>query len=335
MEEMHFIIRHGKPSAGCNPCLRVVFETIRNKEGKMDRLLQDEERITKILKISVMVIAAAEILVGIISIIYGDHLFFIAESIWAFGVIMLMVFHGLPLLGWKNMGVIMLIGFFGSLLFEGLGINFGVVFSQYTYNDLIPGPKIFGFNVYAMAGYAVAIYIIWATVQAAIGMTGNHLKKSDVILMPILCSIVITSVDFATDLLLATIKGAYDWWDEGVYYGIPFGNYRGWYIMGFFLFLAIAVFLYRQGQKGRIPETPKVARRKWFWAAPPLLYACIWLPLPLFMLIPDSYEVTTYAGQSFMTGDIYQGIAIVCTGAILGPALLAAVRVFRSEELTA
>lgn len=299
----------------------------------MKGLLQDDVKITRILKYAWIIIAIIEVIIGIASLFVGKHLFLYAESVWAFGVILLVIFHGIPMMGWKNMIVVMLIGCFSSLFFEALGINYGWFFSQYTYTGVIPGPKIFGFDVFSMVAYGIACYIVWAMVQAAIGMTSNQLQKSDVIVMPILCSIVVTSIDFATDPLLATILGAYDWFEEGVYYGIPFQNYIGWYTMGFFMYLFIALYLYYQGKKERIPAQPKVANKKWFWAAPTLIYGSIWITLPFYAMIQNSYEVTVYSGQSFMTGDIYKGVACVCTGCILGPALLATARVFRSKEL--
>lgn len=299
----------------------------------MGSILRDEEKIIKCLKAYILVIAAANIVVGIMSIQQGENLFLLAESIWAFGIIFLIIFHGIPMLGGKNMVVIMVIGAVTSLAFEACGVNFGWFFSQYTYTGVIPGPKILGFDMFSMVGYAIANYVVWATAQSAVGMLDNKFRKYDVVLIPLVSMFLVASIDYATDPLLATILGTHDWHEPGVYYGIPFQNYVGWYIMGYAMYQFIALYLYYQDKKERLPKAPEVAKRKWFWAAPPLVYGSIWLTLPFYAAISGSHEVTVYSGQSFMTGDIYKGVVCVCAGCILAPAVMAVVRVIRDKEL--
>ena len=42
-----------------------------------------------------------------------------------------------------------------GFIMECLGCNFGLFFSKYIYLDYIPGPKLFGFNVYSAVAYAI------------------------------------------------------------------------------------------------------------------------------------------------------------------------------------
>ena len=292
-----------------------------------------EENKLKILKWTAILSVVIGIIVGAVALVRQENLFFVAESIWAFSIIMLVIYHGVPLYGWKNMIAIMFIGGACSLFFESMGINYGTFFSQYSYTGYIPGPKLFGFDVMSMAGYAVANYIVWAVAQAAVGLFDNRIKKWDIVLVPVVATFLVVAIDLATDPLMATICGAYNWHEPGVYYGIPWQNYKGWYMLGYTMYQLIALWLWFAGKKDKLPKRPAMADCKWFWAAPAICYGTLFIHVLFCAFIQTSAPVTTYSGQTFMTGDIYKGVCIVYSCGLLAPAVTTAIQVFRRKEL--
>lgn len=299
----------------------------------MKEIYQNDDQLIRALKILVLATVIAELVIGALGWFMGTHLYFFGLGTTCISALFLNIFHGVKTVGTKNVILIMIIGMVGSLFFEAMGVNFGLFFSRYTYTGYIPGPKIFGFDVLSMIGYGFAVYEIWTLAQAAVGMFDNRFRRGDVILVPAVGALLFVSIDYATDPLLATITGAYDWVQPGVYYGVPYQNYLGWIVMAFCIMLSISLLLYFQQKKGTLPEAPTVARRKWFWTTPALIYGALYLQMPFYALIRQNQEVTTYSGQSFMTHDIYWGVAIIYLGAILAPALIIWARIHRDPQL--
>lgn len=280
----------------------------------------------------VAVTVVLNLVFGIVSVVTGTNMFFVALSLLCLGGLCLGFLHGVPTVGAKCVLIMMGIGAVVSLVFESLGINFGWFFSQYVYTDFIPGPKLFGFNLYSVLGYGLGVYLLWAVAQAAVGRFDNRLRRSELVLIPAVAALLLVSVDLATDPLLATINGAYQWQQPGVYYGIPFQNYLGWYLMAYVLYQLVALVVYWLQGRGDLPETPPIARTARFWVYPVLLFAALLIQLPFYLFIPDA-TVTVSSGQVFSTSEIYRGVLVVYIGAILTPSLIIIARLFRTSEL--
>ena len=299
----------------------------------MKELMEDDERIIRILKWTVGIVAVCEVILGFIGWYTNQHMYMYALSAMCIGALVLSLVHGTATVGWKNVVIIFLIGMIGSLFFESMGVNFGLFFSKYTYTGVIPGPKIFGFDVFSMVAYGFAVYEFWTLGQVAVGMFDNRFHKGDVILVPIVSGLLFVAIDLGTDPLLASVSGAYDWVQEGVYYGVPYQNYLGWIVMAITIMMCISLLLYSQQKRGTLPEAPSVARRKWFWKAPALLYGALYIQMPFYALIRENTEFTVYSGQTFQTHDVYWGVAIVYLCAVFVPALIMWARVNRAQEL--
>lgn len=298
----------------------------------MKRFFEDEKKILTTLTLITAAVMLLFVLFGAIGLINGTHQYFICLSIWAIAGGLTAVFHGVPSLGVRNVVMIIVVGMLVSLFFEASGANFGWFFSKYTYTEFIPGPKLFGFNVYSMIAYGIGVYLIWAVAQAAVQQYDNHFKKGDVVLIPVIAGALFAAVDYATDPLLATISQTHIWEEEGVYYGIPWQNYIGWYIMAYVIYQVIAIILWAQDRKGQL-QAPPVAGKKRFWLCPVLTYGALFLQYPFYALIQDSYEVSNIHGQTFSTHEIYWGVCLVAIGMMVVPTILMAVTVCRSKEL--
>lgn len=294
--------------------------------------MSDKTRI-KAMGIMSVVAIVANIIGGIAGIITSDNYYFICLSVWAVGMFCVTVFHGSAMVGWKNVGIFILIGCACSLFFEAMGINFGWFFSKYVYGNAIPGPKLFGFNVYSMVAYGLGLYGVYALAQATVGQFDNKFRKGDVFTVPLVATFYIVAVDLATDPLMATIDGSYIWEERGVYFGIPLQNYIGWYIMGYVMFQLCALVLYWQSKKGTLPKAPEIAKKKTFWYPALIIHIANFVQLPFYMFNGEVSEVVNGFGQTLMTNDIYKGVAIVYASAHLAPTVMALIHLWRSEEL--
>ena len=300
----------------------------------MNRFYQDEQRVPKVLKIATIIIVAGELCCGIAGLILGRDFFFIGESLWAIAGFVLLLFHAYPTLGWKNCLWIMLIVGGVGFIMECLGCNFGLFFSKYIYLDYIPGPKLFGFNVYSAVAYAIGGYIIWGTVRSAVGQYNRPMNKKDLIFMPILGSILLAAVDLATDPYLSTIHQTHYWEETGVYYGIPWQNYLGWYLMAYIFYLLIAIVIYNSEKHNTIPAQPVYTQKKSFWIYPPVLYMSLFFQLPFYALIDNQEIYTTLShGEAFTGGQIYKGVFIIMLAAMAGPAIQTIARVVNDDRL--
>lgn len=300
----------------------------------MKEFLKDDEKLMKALRIMAILVIAVNLICGVIGAVTGKDLFFVCECSWVVAGFLLLFFHAWPTLGGKVCAAMLIIGTAISLFFECTGCNFGWFFSKYTYYSYIPGPKIGGFPVFAAVAYGIGNYIIWGSVRAMVGQYGSRLTKRDVIVMPILSSLILVTVDFATDPFLSTINGTHIWDEPGVYYGIPWQNYMGWYFMAYVLYLLIALVIYFEGKKGKLPETPSIAKKKEFWIYPPLMYASLWIQMPFYTLISNTQEITVASnGQVFTNQQIYWGVMIVLLGAMVTPALQGIMTVLKDDRL--
>lgn len=298
------------------------------------KFFDDEEKMLKSLDILTAVDYFLNVAFGILAVVTGEHMYFVCLFLWVVAGFILSVLHGYLMIGAKNLVLFFLAGALLSLFFEAMGCNYGWFFSKYVYTDWIPGPKIFGFNVVSMIAYGLGVYLVFSMGQAAVGMFDNKFKKGDVILIPIICSMLITTVDFATDPLLSTISNTHFWEQDGVYYGIPWQNYLGWYLMGFVIFLVATLIVWNDARKGKLPKTPAIAKKKRYWVHTPLLYGSLYIQFPFYTLIQNVYEVTVQStGQVYLTSQIYWGVAIIMIGAMVTPAVITLVRILRDDNL--
>lgn len=300
----------------------------------MKNALKNEKTLMRSLRVMAVLVIVLNVVFGIVGAVAGKDMFFVCESIWVIAGFALLFLHAYPTLGGAMSVGMVVIGCVVSLFFECTGINFGWFFSKYIYTSYIPGPKIWGFNAYSLIAYGIGCYIIWGTVRSMVGQYSAKLTKRDVIVMPILASLILVTVDFATDPFLSTINHTHIWEKPGVYYGIPWQNYVGWYLMAYVIYLVIALVQYAAGQKGKLPETPSIARKKEFWIYPPLMYASLWIQMPFYTLISNVQEVVVESnGQSFTNQQIYWGVMIVMLGAMVTPAIMAIYRVITDDRL--
>ena len=295
--------------------------------------MMKDNKLIRNLNIILGLVVAGNLIIGLSSLILNKHQYMIALSLWCAAALVFTIFHGIKTMGLKNILMFSFVAMAVSLFFETMGANFGLFFSKYVYTSEIPGPKIFGFDVYSLIAYGMGPYLVWSLAQAAVGQFDNRFRKGDVIIIPVVAAFLLVAVDYATDPLLATIDQAYIWEKPGIYYGIPYQNYLGWYLMAYVLFQIISLVLYRQSKSGKLLPQPEIAKKKKFWYYPVFFYASLFIQMPFYIFNGDNRMITIGSGQTFMTNDIYQGVTLVYTGVILVPSLIVFFRLLRSTEL--
>ncbi|GEL08472.1 carotenoid biosynthesis protein [Salisediminibacterium halotolerans] len=121
-----------------------------------------------------------------------------------------------------------------SMAIESFGVHTGLFFGEYTYlGDF--GPKV--------AGVPITIGFAWVMVMAV-----SHVMASGIIsIVPKLPglvyalygAIIAVSLDLIIDPVAYEVKQYWVWHESGLYYGIPFSNFLGWFILSFILHLVL------------------------------------------------------------------------------------------------
>ncbi|MCA8914932.1 MAG: carotenoid biosynthesis protein [Planctomycetes bacterium] len=112
---------------------------------------------------------------------------------------------------------------------ELVGVATGVPFGRYEYTDTL-GPKLLGVPVVLTAAWLVVVSYVqsWmATLQPPR------------ILRPLLAAAWMTVIDLLIDPLAAGPLGYWVWADGGSYYGIPWTNFLGWFVVSLVIFVVI------------------------------------------------------------------------------------------------
>ncbi len=109
-----------------------------------------------------------------------------------------------------------------GFVIETIGVRFGVPFGQYTYTDVLQ-PQLVGVPV--VMGLAWMALVAFACDFAA----RLHLPPWPAAAFAALLT---TATDLVIDPLATNQFGYWTWVQEGIYYGIPFTNFIGWFVTG-------------------------------------------------------------------------------------------------------
>lgn len=165
------------------------------------------------------------------------------DNLYVIGASILMIWHGTITKGWKRtltgFIALLLVGF----LMEGLGVNFGLVYGPYHYDDAL-GPRSFGvpytvplsweLNMYP--AFYLALYLIPSNLKSKISKWWQ--KWAYVVLLAGVSALICTAYDMIADPIYCGIPKAWIWYNPSDYMifvhgGIPLTNYFGWILTGF------------------------------------------------------------------------------------------------------
>ncbi len=142
-----------------------------------------------------------------------------------------------PIMGLLTIAICMIL----SMAVESLGVHTGLFFGDYTYMTDF-GPKV--------AGVPITIGFAWVMVMGT-----SHVLAAPVTSMfpkvaglaySVYGALVATALDLIIDPVAYEVKRYWVWHDGGIYYGIPFTNFLGWFVLSLVLHLVIYAFYHRK-----------------------------------------------------------------------------------------
>jgi putative membrane protein len=235
------------------------------------------------------------------------------------------VFHGLGRYGKKQLLVFFVVTFAISNLFENLSILTGFPFGHYHYSDNL-GPKLFLVPLLIAPAYFGAGYLAWTLAHVLLGVFGNRLRGTDIVVVPFLAAMIMVMWDMALDPIAATIQRSWIWHDGGSYFGVPFSNYIGWLLCVCTIFQLFA--LYLRAQQGTSRQLNSTDRTYWYQAA--ATFAILGLSSAINSITGSDTIVSDQAGQQWHAIQIYNSMTLVTIFTIWFVALLSTLLIARA-----
>lgn len=131
----------------------------------------------------------------------------------------------------KSVGIaIGLTIFFSTFIIEGAGANSGFLFGSYDYTDRF-APNLFG--------VPIAIGFAWLMVVATSHVLARWIFPHGTIAYAVTGGIGAVIMDLIIDPVAYRLKSYWIWEDTGWYYGIPWTNFFGWFLVSFALHVLI------------------------------------------------------------------------------------------------
>lgn len=103
---------------------------------------------------------------------------------------------------------------------EGVSAHYDIFFGSYDYTTLFP-PLI--------AGVPIGIGFAWIVMIMAGHAMTIHIKS--VLLRVVLAALYVVALDLLLDPVAYVVKHYWIWTSDSPYYGIPFSNFAGWFII--------------------------------------------------------------------------------------------------------
>lgn len=158
-----------------------------------------------------------------------------SKSLSIYIPIILLLLHSIWTLSFTRGVVFIFIASMTGFIFEYFGLKYGVLFGgEYVYADemlkiiTVPLNVILYWGVFIYTGYCISnSFLFW------LGKNKPSKKEKKDFLLPllILCdSLIVVAIDLFMDPLQVR-AGSWTWLDSGPYFGIPTGNFIGWFLV--------------------------------------------------------------------------------------------------------
>jgi uncharacterized membrane protein len=233
-------------------------------------------------------------------------------AVWMIPTLLPVVFlvvHGARTYGARSIVVFGAIVLVVSNFFENLSIATGFPFGNYYYSDFA-GPKLLNVPLLIGPTYLGMGYLSWTLARLLLGRTHGALSGAHLIAVPLVASFLMVAWDLTFDPVASTINGFWIWEQGGAYFGVPFGNFLGWFLTVFIFFMLFAVYLSRRAQA---PAT-SLGMSGRYWLQAVALYVAAAIPAilgPLTVAASAVGVVVDPAGTVWQGTDIYFGVALV------------------------
>jgi len=152
-------------------------------------------------------------------------------------------------------------------IFENLGVVIGFPFGRYYFTDLM-GPKLFHVPILLGLAYVGMGYLSWVLALVILGGAERPLSGSRVMTLPLVASFIMVAWDLSQDPIWSTILHGWVWVNGGAYFGVPVGNFLGWFLDVYVIYQMWALYL-----RGRSVTRNRLAPGYWKLAV--LFYAAV------------------------------------------------------------
>lgn len=123
----------------------------------------------------------------------------------------------------KRRGLILCIAIgISTFAIEGLSAHFDIFFGNYDYTTLFP-PLLFG--------VPIGIGFAWIVMIMAGHALTVHIKQR--LLRILLAALYVVALDLVLDPVAYVAKSYWIWQSDSAYYGIPWTNFAGWFVIAF------------------------------------------------------------------------------------------------------
>jgi uncharacterized membrane protein len=184
-------------------------------------------------------------------------------SLWIYTAFSLVLMHSSLNLGNKKTSIFFIIALAFGLGSELIGVKYGWIFGHYFYNPVLI-PFIFGLvPVMTVVSWITIIYISYSfanMILKGFGSPKPNIKQNKlfyVILLILLSSIsgfVAANLDMLIDPVVVTTQGWF-WIGGGPYFGVPIGNFVGWFLVVFLATLVFRIYeLFKKEKDGSLPK---------------------------------------------------------------------------------
>ena len=293
----------------------------------MDTKARNENNITILLWILIAIVATVNFLTGLIE---GGALNKSAPFINVLCMTLFTFIHGIRKYGTKRMIVFFLFAFAISWSYETCSIRTGFPFGNYYYSDAL-GPKLWLVPLLIMPAYFSVCYLSWIIAHVLLDKFQASLNKRMVFAVPLIASFIMVMWDVSMDPLRATISKTWVWEDGGVYFGVPFKNFTGWFLCVYTILQTLAFYLQSQLKNNPAADIPVL--NKTHWLQPVLMYGIIPIQICTLAIFGKNFEVRSLDNHAWWSGDIYGSMALVSMFTILPVTAIAVLKLFTSKEL--
>jgi len=149
----------------------------------------------------------------------------------------LLLWHSIWVFGFKRSLLILLPPFIIGLIFEIIGVNYGVMFGgHYFYNPDTLGPLLFGVPILIPFFWSFFVYTGYTITSSS--LTWLNSKKPSKInkkiwllaLLVLIDGLLVVAIDLFMDPIMVA-GNDWTWINGGAYFGVPIGNFIGWFIV--------------------------------------------------------------------------------------------------------
>jgi uncharacterized membrane protein len=241
-------------------------------------------------------------------------------SLFAFALI-----HGSIRYGVRGIAVFAGVCLVVANCMENLSIMTGFPFGHYYYSSRL-GPKLFLVPLLIGLAYFGTGYIAWTLANIFLGFADRRKDLISLLGLPIIAAFLMAGWDACLDPTNATVNKEWIWQNGGGYFGVPFGNYLGWY---FTVYVFYQIFAFYASKN---PAVVHAEKDKTYWLQAAVFFLVIALHFPATYFGAANTTVTDAVGRNWQTGDIYETSTIITIFTMIFASVLAFFKIAQMDQ---